>query len=184
MIAVNKFAFDGRVTRKNWYPKWILFGRHTQDFALIRRTSIGQVMCDTAIDLGFGIPIARRHDSVCDAMKEIEACHTSYCHAFYFMLMSSNQDEQGWVEFLKVVANHAAYHFVRATGRRDFWLHDIQHGVSSWYSWYIHNRQYLECDTGNFGFEFLGAIRESFIHLYMMMLLSLRDREDNFIFNI
>ena len=174
MIAVNKFVFDGRVTRKHWYPKWILFGRRTQDFALIRRTTMGQVMCDLAIDLGFGIPISTKHNSICDAMKEIETCYPSYCDAFYFLLMSSNQDDQGWVEFLKVAANHTAHQ----DGYQNSWSHDdIQHGVSSWYSWYLQNRRYLECDTGNFGFEFLGAIREteSFIHLYTMMLLSLRD---------
>ena len=82
MDVLNKFAFDGRVTRKHWYPKWILFVRHGHEFALIRRTTLGKAMCDTAIDLKFGIPIAKKHDCVCDAMKEIEACHPSYCHAF------------------------------------------------------------------------------------------------------
>ena len=176
MIVVNKLTFDGLVTRKHWYPKWILFGRHRHDFALIRRTTLGQVMCDLSIDLGFGIPISKKHNSICDAMKEIEASYPSYCDAFYFLLLSSNQDEQGWVEFLKFAANHTAHQLVRSIpGYRNLRSHDdIQHGVSSWYSWYIQNCQYLECDSGNFGFEFLGAIRETedFMHLYMLILSS------------
>jgi len=179
MIVLSKLSFDGRVTRNHWYPKWILFARHQHERALVRRTTMGQVMCDLAIDLGFGIPISRKHNSVCDAMEEIKAFHQGHCAAFYSLLMSSNQDKLGWVEFLKVVANTTAETLL-CTEYRDLWSQDdIRHGVASWYSWYIQNRQHLECcdsHTNSGGNEFLRAMEETegFIQFYMMLLLGFR----------
>ena len=127
---------------------------------------MGQDMCDLAIDLGVGIPISKKHNCICDAMKEIEAWYPDYRHEFYHRLMSSNQDESGWVEYLKVAAYHEAFKvFFAHPGYQDYFsFDDVEHGVNIWYSWYIHNRQYLEShDSGSFGFgfEFLRAIRET-----------------------
>jgi hypothetical protein len=52
---------------------------------------MGQVLCDLAIDLGIGVPISRQHNSICDAMKEIETSYPNLSDEFYYRLMTSPQ---------------------------------------------------------------------------------------------
>jgi hypothetical protein len=141
---------------------------------------MGQVLCDLAIDLGVGIPISRQHNSICDAMKEIEAHYPHLRDEFYHRLMTSPHDHSGWVEYLKVAAWRKAFQLIFGhPGYHEFYSYDdVEHGVNIWYSRYIHERQYLECDSGRFGYgyEFLTALRDtnSFIHYYLQDLFELQ----------
>jgi hypothetical protein len=127
--------------------------------------TMGQVLCDLAIDLCIGIPISSKHNSICDAMKEIETSYPNLSDEFYYRLMTSPQDESGWVEYLKGAAWSEAFKLVFGhPGFHEFYSYDdIEHGVNFWYSWYIHEHQYLECDSGYFGYgyEFLTVLRDT-----------------------
>ena len=72
--APHKLDIDVLTTRKHWYPKWILFNAspYASHYLLVNRQSIGQAICDSAIETGVAIAVPRDKQAVADAMRLID----------------------------------------------------------------------------------------------------------------
>ena len=166
--ALELAPVDVRSTRNHCYPKYILFPS-TNHPTLLRTQADRREVFDFAIETGVAVIIPTKLNGVCDAMNWISGHLPDYRSLFYDLLAVSSQDTSGWIKFLEIVAKRTATFYIRSHGgpqeRADL-------AFSVWRKWYVRERQYLECQAGNFGSEFVECIREAeeFVRALMHLL--------------
>jgi len=172
-LPFDKLIVDVPSTRHHWYPKWILFPSENHP-TLLRRTADRQVIVDYSIDASIALPIPKKQESICDAMGKISWMYPDYRRHFYWLLSMSTYDDRGWIPFLAFVARESAEQIVRMRGGspENQWNRGrIEFAVDIWRIWYKNERKYLECDCGNFGFEFLEAIETTELFVGRVMAI-------------
>ena len=152
---------DVLLTRRHYYPRWILFPDWNYP-VLALRTVVGQACCDFAIEEGSAVPIAQKHDSIADAMHRLPNTHPEISSIFYDMLAHPEIHRMGWYDFLR----EAADYFI---GRclQDYWpwfqgqdQHQARtHAMIRWHAFFDEACRPLENSRcGSFGFEFEWAL--------------------------
>ena len=151
-----------KATRNHFYPKWILFPSDDKP-ALVKRTTVGQLICDIAIEGKKAVPIPLCHEAVADAMRAIESRRPGYADSFYKLLAHPDQHQDGWVDFLAVAAEKKLVLCFLQEGVQltAAWQQSLQDIVQEWRSWCLLNRRWLEVAAGPFGFEFFQAVEET-----------------------
>jgi hypothetical protein len=152
--APDKLAVDVQTTRKHWYPKWILFkaSPYSGDYLLAKRQSIGQAICDSAIDTGVEIAVPRDKQAVADAMHLINVQYPELKYTFHCLLATQAQDPRGWYIFLEA----AAEKFARFYSFGDRMLE--QEAVYIWSSYYSYNLQHNDITSSISGYVFFDAL--------------------------
>jgi hypothetical protein len=157
-------------TRSHWYPKWIVLAPVSipiDEFAVVRRTTLGQEASDLVISTGVGIPVRKRHEKIADAVGRMVYCAPDYLSSTLLMLANPDQHPGGWEDFLLVIARREAGFFHQKyllTDRSNMpadaeeFVHTV---AEAWKEWYQQNRMHQEANCGKFGSEFIAAIKET-----------------------
>ena len=101
-------AADVPATRNSYYPKYLLF-YNVNGSVLLPRRLCGQPACDIIVELGAAVPVAKKHETIADAMGEMPSRSPELAHIFFRMLSEPEQHLSGWYDFLTV----AFWHFVK-----------------------------------------------------------------------
>jgi hypothetical protein len=141
-------------TRKHWYPKWILFkaSPYASHYLLANRQSIGQAICDSAIETGVAIAVPRDKQAVADAMHLINVRYPDLKHTFHCLLAAEAQDPRGWYIFLEA----AAKIYARFYSFGDQALEE--EAVQMWSTHYRQNMRQNEITSSLSGYLFYDAL--------------------------
>jgi hypothetical protein len=158
---------DIRQTRAgHFYPTWILFDESPgpRDLpCLIKRTDVGQAVCDFAIGLGVAVPIPDRFDGIAAALagRAGPAHLLEYQITFLYMLKRSVLYQRGWLDFIMVVVERSVDSFCFRWGILDpRTKHNLLVNVKReievyWTNWFMF--QHLVGDP--YGHDFIATVR-------------------------
>lgn len=161
-----KVFVDVPATRRHWYPKYLFFPSpiHWNDCLIALRTTLGQEICDAAIESGVAIPIPSRHNAVADAMDKVPHLFPDYELDFFRIFAHPENHPGGWEEFLAIVAGKQARFFAyrHTAASNHVETNPLVIKVTQiWKRWYGLCRKDREANCNRFGFEFLDAIKET-----------------------
>jgi len=168
MAPLNKLDVDVLSTRHHWYPKWVYFkvSPYTSDGLLAKRRSIGQTICDAAIDGEAAIAIPKDKQAVADAMFLINHQYPELKHCFYHLFATKAQDKRGWHPFMEA----AAKRFAHLLSGGDATLE--QAVVELWFIWYRNNPPVKDAVSPQSGNVFFSALvdTEKFVRRAIQVL--------------
>jgi len=152
--APDKLSVDVLSTRSHWYPNWLLFqaSPYDSDRTIVRRLSVGQAICDVAIENGAAVAIPRNKEAVCDGMNLIKHQYPGLVFPFHDILANQAHDGRGWVLFLEAAAKHFA-HWLSSDNQE---MEDA--AIELWYPWYCKNLQHIEVASAGSGVVFFRAL--------------------------
>jgi len=144
----DKSLLDVPSSREHWYPKWLLFkAKDNGPRILVLRETVGQQVCDLAIDSGVAIPIQRSQQAVCDAMALMEMQSTfRELQGVFLYILEKKRETSGWSMFLHSAATTFTISALGNHANNDI----TNYIVEEWELWYRQNLRSLECadDTG------------------------------------
>jgi len=100
----DKSSLDVPSSREHWYPRYLLFkAKDNVPRSLVLRETVGQQVCDLAIESGVAIPIQRSQQAVCDAMATVKSTFPELEWIFHNIL-EKKRETSGWFVFLEAAA--------------------------------------------------------------------------------
>lgn len=129
----------------------------------MKRTTVGQLICDIAIEGRKAVPIPLCHEAVADAMEAVGSERPDCADTFCKLLAHPDQHQDGWVEILAVAAEKKlvlcfVQEGVQLTAA---WQQSLRDTTHEWRHWHLLNRHWLEAAAGPLGFEFFRAVQET-----------------------